>query len=147
MMRLDATHYLSECVLVKVDRASMAASLEVRAPFLDHTLIEYLTCLPLDLKLRGLTTKYILRKAMEGRLPQRIRTRAKKGFGMPVAKWLKGDLKELVHDTLSAKRLREQGLFRLDYVNQLLADHESGKSDNRKLIWTLLMFHLWSGGN
>ncbi len=147
MMRLDATHYLSECVLVKVDRASMAASLEVRAPFLDHTLIEYLTRLPLDLKLRGLTTKYVLRKAMEGRLPQRIRTRSKKGFGMPVAKWLKGDLKELVHDTFSASRLRQQGLFRIDYVNQLLADHESGKSDNRKLIWTLLMFQLWPGGN
>lgn len=145
MMRLDATHYLSECVLVKVDRASMAASLEVRAPFLDHTFIEYLTCLPIGLKLRGLTTKYILRRAMRDRLPARITARPKKGFGIPVAKWLKGELRELVNDTFAQGRLREQGLFSPAYVQQLVAEHEKGIADNRKLLWTLLMFELWPG--
>ncbi|MEP7270239.1 MAG: asparagine synthase (glutamine-hydrolyzing) [Acidobacteriota bacterium] len=146
MMRLDATHYLSECVLVKVDRASMAASLEVRAPFLDHTFIEYLTCLPVDLKLRGMTTKYILKRAVESKLPPQITTRSKKGFGMPVAKWIKGELKELVNDTFDQGRLRQRGLFNPAFVQQLIADHDRGVADNRKLIWTLLMFELWPGG-
>ncbi|MFN0085639.1 MAG: asparagine synthase (glutamine-hydrolyzing), partial [Blastocatellia bacterium] len=143
MMTLDASHYLSECVLFKVDRASMAASLETRAPFLDHTLIEFLTRLPLDLKLRGLTGKYILKRAMRGLLPREIIDRPKKGFGMPVANWVKGELRELVHETFSPARLRRRGLFNPAYVQGLLEEHERGRADHRKLIWTLLMFELW----
>jgi len=145
MMRLDATHYLSECVLVKVDRASMAASLEVRAPFLDHSFIGFVASLPPDLKLRGLTTKYILKRAMRTLLPRRITSRRKKGFGIPVAKWLKGDLRELVRDTLAPERLQRQGLFNPGYAQQLMAEHERGVADHRKLLWTLLMFELWPG--
>lgn len=145
MMRLDATHYLSECVLVKVDRASMAASLEVRAPFLDHTLIEYLMRLPDGLKLHGLTTKYILKRAMRGRLPRQITRRRKKGFGIPVAKWIKGELRDLVHDTFASRKLSQSGLFNPGYIQQLVADHEAGLADHRKLIWTLLMFEMWPG--
>ena len=145
MMQLDATHYLSECVLVKVDRASMAASLEVRAPFLDHSFIGYVAGLPPGLKLRGLTTKYVLKRAMRSLLPRKIISRRKKGFGIPVAKWLKGDLRELVRDTLSAERLDQQGLFNPGYVRQLMAEHERGAADHRKLLWTLLMFELWPG--
>jgi len=143
MMRLDATHYLPECVLFKVDRASMAASLEVRAPFLDHTLVEFLTRLPVGLKLRGLTTKYVLKRAMRGRLPREVTDRPKKGFGMPVAKWVKGELRPLVRETFSPERLRRRGLFNPDYVSRLLDEHEGGRADHRKLIWTLLMFELW----
>jgi asparagine synthase (glutamine-hydrolysing) len=143
MMKLDATHYLSECVLFKVDRASMAASLEVRAPFLDHTFVEFVTRLPLDLKLRGLTAKYILKRAMRERLPKFVAARPKKGFGMPVAKWVKGELRPLVRDTFSPERIQRRGLFNPAYIGQLLDEHESGRADHRKLIWTLLMFELW----
>ena len=143
MMTLDATHYLSECVLFKVDRASMAASLETRAPFLDHTLVEFVARLPLDLKLRGRTGKYILKRAMRDRLPREILDRPKKGFGMPVAKWVKGELRDLVHETFAPARLRRRGLFDPAYVQRLLDEHERGAADHRKLIWTLLMFELW----
>jgi asparagine synthase (glutamine-hydrolysing) len=143
MMALDATHYLSECVLFKVDRASMAASLETRAPFLDHTLVEFLAKLPLDLKLRGFTGKYVLKRAMRGRLPQQVINRPKKGFGMPVAKWIKGELRGFVRDTFAPERLRRRGLFHADYVERLLREHERGVADHRKLIWTLLMFEMW----
>ena len=147
MMTLDATHYLSECVLFKVDRASMAASLETRAPFLDHTFIEFLTKLPINLKLRknflGLTGKYILKRAMRGRLPEEVIKRPKKGFGMPVAKWVKGEMRPLVRDTFSPERLKRRGLFNPQYVQRLLDEHERGLADHRKLIWTLLMFELW----
>lgn len=143
MMTLDATHYLSECVLFKVDRASMAASLETRAPFLDHTLVEFLAKLPLDLKLRGFTGKYVLKRAMRGRLPQQVINRPKKGFGMPVAKWVKGELRGFVRDTFAPERLRRRGLFNIDYVQRLLDEHERGVADHRKLIWTLLMFEMW----
>ncbi len=143
MMKLDATHYLSECVLFKVDRASMAASLETRAPFLDHTLVEFLTKLPINLKMRGLTGKYILKRAMRDRLPQPVIKRPKKGFGMPVAKWVKGELRTFVRDTFARERLRRRGLFNADYVERLLDEHEHGVADHRKLIWTLLMFEMW----
>jgi asparagine synthase (glutamine-hydrolysing) len=147
MMTLDATHYLSECVLFKVDRASMAASLETRAPFLDHTLIEFLTKLPVGLKLRGQfgkwTGKYILKRSMRGRLPQQVIERPKKGFGMPVAKWVKGELRTFVRDAFAPERLKKRGLFNADYVGRLLDEHERGVADHRKLIWTLLMFEMW----
>ena len=145
MMRLDATHYLSECVLVKVDRASMASSLEVRAPFLDHTFIEFLAKLPPGFKLRRLTTKYILKRAMRERLPRRITERSKKGFGMPIARWLKGELRELAREALSPARLKARGLFNPAYAQRLLDEHERGLADHRKLLWTLLMFELWPG--
>lgn len=143
MMKLDATHYLSECVLFKVDRASMAASLETRAPFLDHTFVEFVLQLPVEMKLKGLTGKYILKKAMRGRLPDDVIDRPKKGFGMPVAKWVKGELRNLVHDTFAPDRLRRQGLINPEYVQKMLREHERGVADHRKLIWTLLMFELW----
>jgi asparagine synthase (glutamine-hydrolysing) len=145
MMTLDATHYMSECVLFKVDRASMAASLETRAPFLDHTLIEFLMQLPVDLKLRGFTGKFLLKRAMRDVLPAEVIRRPKKGFGMPVAKWVKGELRTLVRDTFAPERIRRHGLFNAAYIQKLLDEHERGHADHRKLIWTLLMFELWPG--
>jgi asparagine synthase (glutamine-hydrolysing) len=145
MMKLDATYYLSEDVLFKVDRASMAASLEVRAPYLDHTFIEFVARLPRDYKLRGLTSKYILKRAFRDRLPRAVTDRPKKGFGMPVAKWIKGELGDLVRETFDPSRLDNEGLFRPATVARLLDEHITGRADHRKLIWTLLMFEMWPG--
>ncbi|MBU1487680.1 asparagine synthase (glutamine-hydrolyzing) [bacterium] len=143
MLCLDMRFYLADNMLVKIDRASMANSLEGRVPFLDHTLVEFVTSLPANLKLRGLTTKYILKKAMKKRLPKGIANRPKKGFGIPVARWIKGELKELVLDMVNPTKIKREGFFCPQYIDRLLADHFKGRKDNRKLIWTLLVFELW----
>ena len=130
-------------ILAKVDRASMACSLEVRAPFLDVELVEHLGRVPAGLKLRRLETKYLLKMAMRDVLPPGIASRRKKGFGIPVAEWLKGGLRQQLEDELSPARLREQGLFRPTEVARILSDHLSGRRDHRKQLWTLLMFQLW----
>jgi asparagine synthase (glutamine-hydrolysing) len=135
--------YLQDDILVKVDRASMLASLEVRAPFLDHTLVEFLARVPSRLKLRRLTTKYLLKRALASRLPPGVAGRPKQGFGIPVAEWLKTDLKDELLDALSPERLRRQGLFEAREVERLLREHLSGARDHRKQLWTLFMFQLW----
>ncbi len=140
---LDLKLYLQEAILVKVDRASMACSLEVRAPFLDHGFVEFVMGLPSSLKLRGLTSKYILKKAMESFLPHDVIHRKKKGFGVPIAKWVKGPLKELFGDLLSHDRIGREGFLNPAYVDTLLKDHLVGKKDNRKQLWTLLVWELW----
>jgi len=135
--------YLQDDILVKVDRASMACSLEVRAPFLDYTLVDWLGTVPSHLKLHGSTTKYLLKRAMAPHLPPGIAARGKKGFGIPVAKWFQGELRDLARDTLSETRLRHHGLFHWPVVARLLDDHFRGRRDNRKQLWTLFMFQLW----
>ncbi len=140
---LDLKLYLQEAILVKVDRASMACSLEVRAPFLDHELVEFIMNLPSSLKLRGFTSKYLLKKAMKNFLPVEVIERKKKGFGVPIAKWVKGPLKELFGDLLSHDRIKREGFLNPDYVTALLQDHLSNKRDNRKQLWTLLVWELW----
>ena len=141
---LDLKLYLQEAILVKVDRASMACSLEVRAPFLDHELVEFVIGLPSSLKLRGFTSKYILKKAMKSFLPQKVIHRKKKGFGVPIAIWVKGPLKELFGDLLSPNRIEREGVLNPAYVGSLLEDHLAGKKDNRKQLWTLLVWELWA---
>ena len=128
---------------MKVDRASMANSLEVRAPFLDVELVEFLGRVPARLKLRRFETKHLLKRAMADVLPPGIAARAKKGFGIPVAEWFKGELREPLHDELSADRLRRQGIFEATEVQRLLAEHLAGRRDHRKQLWTLFMFQLW----
>ena len=140
---LDVKLYLQESILVKVDRASMASSLEVRAPFLDYELVEFAMGLPLKLKLKGFTSKYILKKAMKNWLPDEVINRPKKGFGVPIAKWVKGPLKELFGDLLSSDRIRREGFLNPEYVTILLQDHLLNKKDNRKQLWTLLVWELW----
>jgi asparagine synthase (glutamine-hydrolysing) len=136
--------YLADDILVKVDRASMACSLEVRAPFLDHTVAGLLGTVPSSFKLRGRTAKYLLKRALEGKLPRTVLDRPKKGFGIPIAEWLKGELSDLARETLGAERLRKQGLFNPRRVQTLLDEHQSGSRNHRKLLWTLLVFQLWS---
>jgi asparagine synthase (glutamine-hydrolysing) len=143
MQSLDTRLYLAEDILTKVDRASMAVSLEVRAPFLDPRVAEYAASLPVDYKLRGRTTKYILKRAVKDLVPPFVTRRGKKGFGVPVAEWLKGRLRPLARDLLSRERIRKAGLFDADYVQRLQDEHERGAANHRKLLWTLLMFELW----
>ncbi len=140
---LDLRLYLQEAILVKVDRASMACSLEVRAPFLDSELVEFVMGLPSRLKLRGFTSKYILKRAMKKFLPEEVVNRPKKGFGVPIAKWVKGPLKELFSDQLSADRIKREGFLNPEYVEKLLQDHLENERDNRKQLWTLLIWQLW----
>lgn len=143
MQYLDINYYMAEDILTKVDRASMAVSLETRAPFLDPRVGEFAASLPLEYKLRGRQGKYILKKAVEGLLPRSILDRPKKGFGIPVADWLKGRLNPLMHDLLAPGRLKGQGLFDPSYVERLIGEHEKGVASHHKQLWTLLVFQLW----
>jgi asparagine synthase (glutamine-hydrolysing) len=143
MQSLDTRLYLAEDILTKVDRASMAVSLEVRAPFLDPRVAEFAASLPTNYKLRGRKTKYILKRSIEGLVPSFVTRRGKKGFGVPVAEWLKGKLRPLARDLLSPERVRRAGVFNPDYVTKLQDEHERGVANHRKLLWTLLMFELW----
>jgi asparagine synthase (glutamine-hydrolysing) len=138
-----AKTYLQDDILVKVDRASMACSLEVRAPFLDADLVAFLARVPPRLKLRRFDTKHLLKRAMSGVLPEGIAERPKKGFGIPVAKWFREELREPLQDVLSTARLEEQGIFVPSEVQRLLGEHLSGRRDHRKSLWTLFVFQLW----
>jgi len=140
---LDMKLYLQESILVKVDRASMACSLEVRAPFLDYELVEFVMGLPSGLKLKGLTSKYILKKVMKNILPRDVIQRKKKGFGVPIAKWVKGPLKDFFGDLLSPDRIKREGFLNPEYVTTILQDHLLNKKDKRKQLWTLLVWELW----
>jgi asparagine synthase (glutamine-hydrolysing) len=143
VLYLDMKMYLESDILAKVDRASMACSLEVRVPLLNALMLDFATRLPIDLKLRGLTRKYLLRKALTGRLPQQIIDRPKKGFGLPVSRWLCTDLRSLMLDLLSEDRLRRQGIFNADYVTRLVHEHLHKRRDNRMVLWALIVFQLW----
>ncbi len=139
----DMKLYLDTDILAKVDRASMACSLEARVPFLNAVMLDLAAEMPLDLKLRGFTRKYLLRRVMKGTLPDQIVNRPKKGFNIPVAKWFRGELKGLLQDALSPDRLRTQGIFEQKAVERLVREHIEGVRDNRKQLWTLLVFQLW----
>jgi len=143
MQFLDMNFYMAEDILTKVDRASMAVSLEVRAPFLDPRIAEYAASLPPEYKLKGNKGKYILKKAVEDLLPKTILQRPKKGFGIPIAEWLKGRLNPLMHDLLAPERLKKQDLFNAGFVQKLIKEHETGAASHHKQLWTLLVFQLW----
>ncbi len=144
MLYLDVKGYLGEGVLTKVDRASMACSLEVRVPLLDRRVVELAADLPMDLKLRGLRTKYALKRALRGMLPPDILERSKKGFGIPVGRWLRRELRELARDACASSAIRRGGLFDPDVVERLFDEHEAGRRDHRKKLYTLLAFQLWA---
>jgi asparagine synthase (glutamine-hydrolysing) len=135
--------YLPDDILAKVDRASMACGLEVRAPFLDAPLVDLVEGLPASYKYGRGQTKRLLKRAASGRLPAATLTRPKKGFGIPVARWLRGPLSPLVGRLLDPDRLTRQGLFQAEEVSARIAEHNAGVRDHRKPLWTLLMFQLW----
>lgn len=143
ILYLSMKLYLQDDILVKVDRASMANSLEVRCPLLDHRFVEFVCGLPMVYKLNGLKTKYLLKKAAKGLLPGGIINRRKKGFGIPISRWLKDELKDFMLDYLSEERIKRQGFFNYPYIKGLIEDHLTKRRDNRKLLWTLLVFQLW----
>ncbi len=142
-LRLYQDTYLPDDILTKVDRASMACGLEVRAPFLDAGLVDSIAGLPASYKYGKGRTKRLLKQAASKRLPASILARPKKGFGIPVARWLRGPLGPLMDSLLDPSRLARQGLFRPEEVARRVAEHRSGVRDHRKPLWTLLMFQLW----
>ena len=135
--------FLLDDILVKVDRCSMLNSLEVRAPFLDRELAEFVLRLPARYKLHGLRRKYLLKKAFADLLPQKILHRNKRGFQIPVSKWLRGRLRPLMEDLLSKDSLSGHGFFNPEEVRRLMDAHLSGQHDLRTPLWTLMVFQLW----
>jgi asparagine synthase (glutamine-hydrolysing) len=144
VLYLDLKGYLGEGVLTKVDRASMACSLEVRVPLLDRRVVEFAATLPPDLRLRGLTTKYVLKRVLRGRLPDAIIARPKKGFGVPLARWFRGELGSLLQEACSPEVVRRGGLFRPEVVQRLLREHRERRQDHRKKLYTMLAWQLWA---
>lgn len=143
MLYLDFLMYLQDNLLVKIDRASMACSLELRTPFLDHRLVEFAASLPSAIKVRAFTMKRILKQAVEPWLPRKIVYRQKRGFSVPIARWMRNELRPLMEDALSEERLKRQGIFDAAFVRRMLEELTTGRADHRKPLWTLLAFQLW----
>ena len=137
---LDMKTYLPGDILTKVDRASMAHALEVRVPILDHKLVDWISTLPPELKLRGREGKYIFKKALESYLPKEILYRPKMGFSIPLASWFRGPLKQRVRDSILGETMSGSGLFERSYLETLVNQHQSGRRDYSASIWTLMMF-------
>ena len=138
---LDIKTYLPGDILTKVDRASMAHALEVRVPLLDHELVEWIAKLPPDLKLNKKEGKYIFKKGLEPYLPNDILYRPKMGFGVPLASWFKGPLKEQVRESLLGERMADCGLFNQPFLTKVVDQHQRGLRDYSTTIWSLLMFN------
>jgi asparagine synthase (glutamine-hydrolysing) len=143
VLYLDMKLYLEGDILVKLDRASMMNSLEARVPLLNVEMVEHVARLPLSMKLRGLRSKFLLKRALRDVLPSEILERKKKGFGIPVGKWIQGQLRDEFRDALHPDRVGAQGLLDPAVVSMLLDDHLAGRRDNRKQLWTLYMFERW----
>lgn len=145
MMAIDYQTYLLDDILQKVDRATMTASLEGREPFLDHRVIEWAATLPDDFKYHNGEKKYILKEIVHDYIPKELMDRPKMGFAIPIAHWLQNDLRELVEEHLSEKKIVEQGIFNWEFVAKLKADFFGGKKEFDVKLWYLLMFQMWFG--
>ena len=143
MRYLDLVTYLPGDILTKVDRASMAVSLETRAPLLDHRLVEFSFRLPSSIHLRGGQTKWVLRQILERHVPRSLYDRPKMGFGVPIDSWLRGPLRDWAEDLLGERRLRDQGLLRPEPVRDLWRQHLSGRVNAQYQIWGVLMLNAW----
>jgi asparagine synthase (glutamine-hydrolysing) len=139
----DLMTYLPNDLLVKVDIATMAVSLEARSPFLDHHVIEFAASLPEKFKLRGLTTKYLLKKVLRKLLPSENLDRRKMGFGVPIGHWFRGKMQPFLREVVLSEKALNRGLFKPEIVRQLVAQHTEGKRDYSHQLWTLLMLELW----
>ncbi|HJU74637.1 MAG TPA: asparagine synthase (glutamine-hydrolyzing) [Gemmatimonadaceae bacterium] len=142
MLYADTKTYLHE-LLMKQDQMSMAASIESRVPFLDHPLVEYASSLPQRLKLRGWTTKYVLREAMKGLLPEEILSRRKMGFPVPVGAWLRGQFRPLLDEFVLSDRAAARGLFQRDAVRRLVDSHVAGHEKHDERLWMLVNWEIW----
>jgi len=139
----DILRYLPDDLLVKMDIASMANSLEVRSPLLDHELVEFAATLPADMKLRGTVSKHLVRRVMTGVLPESVLRQSKRGFGVPIDRWFRQELREMAYDLLLDARARQRGYFRPDVVRRYLDEHVQGARDHHARLWVLLMLELW----
>ncbi len=140
---LDLKSYLIDDILVKVDRMSMATSLETRVPLIDHKVVEYAFQIPGHLKLKGMTTKWIFKKTMERLLPPQNIYRSKEGFSIPIKHWLRNELKELMLHYLSESRIRDAGLFNFGPIKHKIDRHMQGKENYSHQLWALLVFEIW----
>lgn len=143
MMALDTLSYMTDDILVKVDRAAMANSLETRVPFLDHHVFGTAWRLPLDLKLNGTSTKHCLREILFKYVPKELIERPKTGFGIPLAEWLRGPLQDWADKLLEPSRVKAEGFFDANKVNTMWEEHKSGKRNWQYRLWNVLMFQLW----
>jgi asparagine synthase (glutamine-hydrolysing) len=142
LLYADTKTYLHE-LLMKQDQMSMAASIESRVPFLDHKLVEFTARLPARLKLRGWTTKYILRESMKGLLPEPILKRRKMGFPVPVGAWFRGRYRNVLEEYVLGERASARGIFDASFVQRLVAEHEAGAGNHSERLWALVNFELW----
>lgn len=143
MMAVDFMQYMTDDVLVKVDRAAMANSLETRVPMLDHRIVEFAWSLPLDYKIRNGCSKWVLKEVLHQYVPKSLFDRPKKGFSVPLSSWLKGPLKEWAAVLLDKDLLKKQGFFNVDMVSKIWEQHLTGTKDNSSLLWSILMFQDW----
>jgi asparagine synthase (glutamine-hydrolysing) len=142
MSRSDLQTYLVE-LLMKQDRMSMAASIESRVPFLDHELVEHAVALPERMKVNGWTTKLVLRKALDGRIPREILRRKKLGFPVPIAGWLRGPLRAATAELVTSPRSLDRGLFEPDLMRSLVREHTSGAANHGDRLWLLMNLEIW----
>ena len=140
---VDARTYMIDDVLTKVDRMSMAVSLEAREPLLDHKLLEFAARVPMSLKLKNGQSKYLLRRILERRVPRSISERGKRGFAAPIGDWLRGPLAPMTHELLLDGRLRDRGIFQPREVARLWDEHRTGRADHPHRLWQLVMLELW----
>jgi asparagine synthase (glutamine-hydrolysing) len=144
MMYCDAVSYLPGDILCKVDRAAMAHSLEVRIPFLDHRVADVVARIPIGLKVRNGTDKYILKQVLFSHVPSHLFARPKAGFSVPIGAWLKGPLRPWADDLLSRDRLDPEGFFSGAMIQKRWQDHLAGKRDAAHSLWPILMFQSWN---
>jgi asparagine synthase (glutamine-hydrolysing) len=143
LLYTDSKTYLPGDILTKVDRMSMAASLETRAPLLDQKLIEFVTRIPASMKIAGNETKHILKRAVKDLIPEEVMVRPKQGFGIPISKWINQELRGRIRDTLSDPLTRRRGYFNYSYIEVLLNEHDRGRRDHSYSLWALFMLELW----
>jgi asparagine synthase (glutamine-hydrolysing) len=143
LMRVDQKTYLPDAMLTKVDRASMANGLEVRVPLLDHRVVEFTARLPEFMKYRHGTGKYLLKKLLAKYVPADLFERPKMGFGVPIDRWLRSDLREMLLDYLSSERLQREGRFNAGFVERKIREHLSGQTNHQYRLWSLLMWEMW----
>ena len=143
LLHIDSKTYLPGDILTKVDRMSMAVSLEARVPLLDHKLIEFVMRIPASMKMSSLETKYIFKQAVKDLVPPEILTRSKQGFGVPMHQWLNDQLKDRMRDTLNGLQARQREYVDPHYLNVLLDEHERGRRDHSPALWSLFMLELW----
>jgi asparagine synthase (glutamine-hydrolysing) len=143
MQKLDLLTYLPDDLLLKVDRASMAVSLETRVPFLDHDIVEFVMNLPLEFKLKDDQGKYLLRKILYKYVPKEIMERPKMGFTVPLGEWLKDSLQDWAYNLIDPARLNTEGYFKVDPVMQMWNEHLDGRTNWGHQLWNILIFQSW----